>query len=323
MILDEAVEDEIIDHNPARGKRMRVRVPKPARSFLELDELAALLDAATAQDALPSFPHAVRAGTGTQARVARQTAAGHRPSDIANSLELTKATVSFHLHRFGASAPIGYLGRRAVIEILARSGVRVSELCDLRIRDVRLHDPTGARFHIRDAKTDAGIREVQMTPDLVEAIVEHLDRLQRASQPTDRDAFLVPNRRGGRLTRDRVGAIVAEASRLATQQRNERGLPALPHITPHSLRRTYISLALLANNYDIKWVMSQVGHADSKMTLDVYAQLGQRVPATTAPTSTGCSAKQPSRPRSNDARSWPRPRSAACFGTIRWVLRKP
>jgi integrase len=34
---------------------------------------------------------------------------------------------------------------------------------------------------------------------------------------------------------------------------------------------------LLANNFDIKWVMSQVGHADSKMTLDVYAQLEQRV----------------------------------------------
>jgi integrase len=34
---------------------------------------------------------------------------------------------------------------------------------------------------------------------------------------------------------------------------------------------------LLANNFDVKWVMSQVGHADSKMTLDVYAQLEQRV----------------------------------------------
>jgi hypothetical protein len=52
---------------------------------------------------------------------------------------------------------------------------------------------------------------------------------------------------------------------------------AVPHTTPHSLRRTYISIALLANNFDVKWVMSQVGHADSKMTLDVYAQLEQRV----------------------------------------------
>jgi hypothetical protein len=36
------------------------------------------------------------------------------------------------------------------------------------------------------------------------------------------------------------------------------------------LRRTYISIALLANRFDVLWVMSQVGHADSKMTMDVY-----------------------------------------------------
>jgi hypothetical protein len=41
-------------------------------------------------------------------------------------------------------------------------------------------------------------------------------------------------------------------------------------------------IALLANNVDVLWVMHQVGHADSKMTLDVYAQLQQRVNATTA-----------------------------------------
>ena len=47
--------------------------------------------------------------------------------------------------------------------------------------------------------------------------------------------------------------------------------------TPHTLRRTYISVALLANRFDVLWVMSQVGHADSNMTMDVYAQLQQRV----------------------------------------------
>lgn len=50
-----------------------------------------------------------------------------------------------------------------------------------------------------------------------------------------------------------------------------KGLPPLPATSPHSLRRTYISIALLANNFEVKWVMSQVGHADSKMTMDVYA----------------------------------------------------
>jgi hypothetical protein len=54
-VLDDAIEDGHIDRNPARGKRMRVRVPKPQRTFLELDELPALIDAAAAQDA-PSMP---------------------------------------------------------------------------------------------------------------------------------------------------------------------------------------------------------------------------------------------------------------------------
>ena len=37
------------------------------------------------------------------------------------------------------------------------------------------------------------------------------------------------------------------------------------------------------------WVMSQVGHADSKMTIDVYNQLQQRAGASTARPSTGSS----------------------------------
>jgi integrase len=278
MILDEAVEDELVDRNPARGKRMRMRVPKPARSFLELDELVALLDAATTHDALPTFDAEVLSGEDTRAKVARRLAAGRRPIEIASDLALTKASVGFHVARLGATRSAGYAGRRAVIEILGRAGVRASELCELRWRDVRLHDPNGARFHVRISKTDAGVREVQMTPDLVQALVEHRDRLDRAGQPTRPDDFAVPNTRGGRLARQRVREIVAQARARANEQRATQELPPLPHITPHSLRRTYISLALLANNFDVKWVMSQVGHANSKMTLDVYAQLEHRAP---------------------------------------------
>jgi integrase len=49
-ILDDAIEDGYIDSNPAQGKRMRIKAPKPKRTFLEIDELAALIDAATEQD---------------------------------------------------------------------------------------------------------------------------------------------------------------------------------------------------------------------------------------------------------------------------------
>ena len=54
------------------------------------------------------------------------------------------------------------------------------------------------------------------------------------------------------------------------------------------LRRTYISIALLANGFDVKRVMSQVRRADSKMTTDVYEQLEQRVERAMGPRSTSC-----------------------------------
>ncbi len=95
-------------------------------------------------------------------------------------LGISNPTVSYHLNRQQLK-PVGeYSGRPAVVEILGRSGVRATELCDIRIGHVRLHDPDGARFRIPDAKTQAGIREVQMTPDLAETVIEHIDRLRRA-----------------------------------------------------------------------------------------------------------------------------------------------
>ena len=275
-VLDDAIEDEHIVRNPARGKRMRVRVPKPKRTFLEMDELAALLDAAAEQEAMPLASAPADLGP-SAAHVAQLVARGMRPAQIATEIGLSKATVSFHLKRLGVDLGRGYIGRRVICEILGRSGVRASELCDLKIGQVRIHDPHGARFRIPDSKTETGVREVQMSPDLVEAVVEHLDRLWRIGGSMEPEAYLVPNLHGGRLNRQRVGQIVGEAAKLASGRLTAKGLPPLPNTTPHSLRRTYISIALLANNFDVKWVMSQVGHADSRMTLDVYAQLEQRV----------------------------------------------
>jgi integrase len=225
-ILDDAVEDELIDRNPARGKRMRVRVPKPKRTFLEMDELVALMEAAEEQDCAPVIPLAIQGGDRTRDHVARLAAAGKRPSTIAAERGIAKATVSFHLGNLGAVSATPYAGRRTIIEMLGRSGVRVSELCDLRLRDVRLHDPERARFRIPDAKTDAGIREVQMTPDLVNRFTEHVARLRVTDQPTGPDAYAFPNLRGGRITRQRVGKVLREARSTCEPPPARAGPPA-------------------------------------------------------------------------------------------------
>lgn len=277
-VLGEAVKDKHRSDNPGRSERMQIEVPKPERSFLEADELAALLDAARDQDiALPSLADASTSGGGTASSVQRLAAAGRRPAQIAAELSVAKATVTYHLRRHGICLGRGYVGRRVICELLGRAGLRVSEVCDLKIGRVRIHDAEGIKLRIVDAKTPAGERVVKGTPELAEVVIEHIDRLRQAGLPVGPNDYLVPNARGGRISRQRIGRIVAEAANLASERLVADGLPPLPHTTPHTLRRTYISIALLANEFDIKWVMCQVGHADSKMTMDVYAQLQHRV----------------------------------------------
>jgi integrase len=277
-ILDEAVEDGYLPVNPARSRRLKMHVPKPKRTFLEIDELACIEEAARQQDpSLALYAKAAREASGgsTAAAVASRLADGVRPGEIARDLRLAKSTVSFHVTRLGVGSG-KYVGRGAILYTLGRSGVRVSELCDMHIGQMRLHDPKGARFHIPDAKTEKGIREVEITPDLVEVIAMHIDRLRRAGHDTSPEAFVFQNERGGRISRQRVAEIVREAATRASETMRQQGLPPLPNVTPHSLRRAYISIALLVNNFDVLFVMNQVGHADSKMTVDVYAQLQQR-----------------------------------------------
>jgi site-specific recombinase XerD len=43
-------------------------------------------------------------------------------------------------------------------------------------------------------------------------------------------------------------------------------------LTPHSLRRTFASI-LFATGRELPYVMAQLGHADPKMTLSVYARV--------------------------------------------------
>jgi integrase len=278
-ILQEAFEDKLIPANPARGKRLKLHVPKPKRTFLEMDELALTEDAANEQDPhLERFALAAEAAPAgsTTGAVARRLSEGKRQKLIATELGLSPGTIHFHVRNLGGLRVGVYVGRKAIICTLGRSGVRNSELSGIQIGHLRVADVQNARFDIPDSKTETGIRVVEVSPYNAEVLVEHIDRLQKAGFDTGPTAPLFPNERGKRMSRKRVGTIVSEAAALATEKLLERSLPPLAHITPHSLRRTYITIALLANKYDIKWVMDQVGHADSKMTMDVYNQLQQR-----------------------------------------------
>ncbi len=168
------------------------------------------------------------------------------------------------------SSPRYRIGRRPMIGVMAKAGLRVTEMCQLRWRDVDVHHK---RLVIREAKTDAGVREVDLSLDLMEELMAW----RITSGADDPDAFVFATVSGRPRNKDNVRQrVLTPAVTRANEIRARRGLPPLPPISPHALRRTYISL-LIEAGAPLPYVMRQVGHEDSRTTLEVYAQVQQRL----------------------------------------------
>jgi integrase len=138
------------------------------------------------------------------------------------------------------------------------------------VRDV---DLAAGRLVVRDAKTDAGAREVDLTPALRELLIEHH---ASAVHTTPNHPFFATHS-GRSRDKDNVrNRVLRPTLERANLRLREARAPALPEaITPHSLRRTYISLLLTAGA-DPQYVMQQVGHTDPALTLRIYAQVLKR-----------------------------------------------
>jgi integrase len=150
------------------------------------------------------------------------------------------------------------------------AGLRVSEACTLRWRDVNL--PAG-RLTVRQSKTEAGLREVDMLPLLRDELSAH-----RASVMPDDPELPVFTTSAGR-PRDRSNVrprVMAPAIERANELLAERDLPPLPEgLTAHKLRHTYGSV-LAARGEDPAYEMAHLGHTDPKFTLRVCTHLMRR-----------------------------------------------
>ena len=61
----------------------------------------------------------------------------------------------------------------------------------------------------------------------------------------------------------------------ANERLREAGEPLLPALSPHALRHTFASL-LFEAGATVPYVMAQLGHADPKVTLGIYAHVLRR-----------------------------------------------
>ncbi len=203
-----------------------IRDDTPNRSFLEAEQVSALLDAAGDLDAR-----------------------GRRGEE--------------------------HLGRRAILATLALAGLRVGELTELRWRDV---DLAAGRVHVRDSKTAAGIRAVEIGGILRDTLTAHKAR-SPFTKPHDR---VFPTSSGAAHSRSNIrNRILKRALPGANKRLQAAGhAPIDPQVTLHALRRTYISL-LLEGGTNPRVVMEQAGHSSPALTLRVYAQVMNRREATT------------------------------------------
>ena len=160
-----------------------------------------------------------------------------------------------------------------MIATLGLVGLRISELVDLRVAQV---DLIRGRFKLADAKTEAGVREVEITLYLRGELVDHaMERRTRGLPLEPPDHFFgtsTGNRRDPDRFRDR---ILARAVERANTNRTDAGLPPLPEITPHSLRRTWATFAAMIGR-DPKWIAAQIGHVSPAFTFSVYQQVATR-----------------------------------------------
>lgn len=145
---------------------------------------------------------------------------------------------------------------KAMLELLYATGIRVSELINLNIKDINLR---AGVLHCRGSK---GVRNIPVYPSAIVAVSDYIYRMRDLiADPESGDALFV-NLNGSRLTRQGFWKIVKGYA-------VEAGITK--EITPHTLRHSF-AMHLLQNGASVKDIQTMMGHADISST-QVYVQL--------------------------------------------------
>lgn len=190
---------------------------------------------------------------------------GHLPKSPAEDLETPRK--SFYLPRFLNQAEIEQLlaapdvesetglRDRAVLELMYACGLRVSEVCTLRMADVDL-DAGILTTTGKGSKT----RRVPIGKSAVEWLRNYL-AARREKEPQDTDPHLFIKPKGGPMTRQIVHGFIKKYS----EQCGFKG------VSPHTLRHSFAT-HMVQNRADIRSVQQMLGHADISTT-QIYTHI--------------------------------------------------
>jgi site-specific recombinase XerD len=152
-----------------------------------------------------------------------------------------------------------WTGRRdqVLLDVAVQTGLRVSELTDLRVGDVEVG--TGAHVRCRGKG-----RKERCTP-LAKETIALLRAWMKERRGSPHDP-LFPTRRGTPLTRSAVGCLVTKHAATAA-----RRCPSLltKHPTPHALRHS-CAMSLLRSGCDTSVIALWLGHVNVETTARIY-----------------------------------------------------
>ena len=151
---------------------------------------------------------------------------------------------------------------RALLETLYATGIRVSELINLKFTDLHEELKLVKVFGKGSKERLIPISEVALTwiDSYKEKVRDPL--ILKIGKNTD---FIFLNSRGSSLTRQAVWQIIKHYCKMAGIQKN---------VTPHTLRHTFAT-HLLENGADLRVVQEILGHSDISTT-QIYTNLSQK-----------------------------------------------
>ena len=166
--------------------------------------------------------------------------------------------------------------------ILFKTGLRISELCGLTIRDIDLQERTinvykqlqytgGKKAYIEQTKTDAGTRVLPMSDEVYEAFKRVISgrKKPRVEQMIDGvSGFLFLDKKGKPM----VAYHWEKKFQHSVEKYNKIYKVELPKITPHVCRHTYCT-NMAKSGISVKTLQYLMGHSDISVTMNVYTHL--------------------------------------------------
>ncbi|MEE1302098.1 MAG: tyrosine recombinase, partial [Bacteroidales bacterium] len=168
---------------------------------------------------------------------------------------LTNKEVDLFLSQPKCDSLKGYRDK-AMLELLYATGIRVSELISLNLKDVNLE------LGLVKCGKDSTERLIPLYTAAISAINNYLEMSRPFLLTNTAESALFVNLNGERMTRQGFWKIIkhyGEAAGISTE------------ITPHVLRHSFAT-HLLENGADIMSIKEMMGHADIASTL-IYTQL--------------------------------------------------